>query len=129
MTGNGIPDHDVGTFPNANCPNTISAWSASAAVTLTPVDTGTASDIQIVGYALNGVKFDPSTAGTCTVSGCEHDAAASSATRAPGTSRRSGQSSFNFGVDEQQRARAAHGRVPLPRHAGRRCSPSSAGAR
>jgi len=29
-------------------------------MTLTPVDTGTASKIGIVGYSFNGVKFDPS---------------------------------------------------------------------
>src|ERR1700722_3636292 len=69
MTGNGLPDHDVGTFPNANCPNTIAAWAPSADVTLTPTDTGTATAVGIVGFALNGVKFDPGTAGTCTVSG------------------------------------------------------------
>src|SRR5579859_3357473 len=69
VTGNGIPDHTVGTFPNANCPNTISTQTISATMTLTPASTGTASGIGIVGYARNGVKLDPSTAGTCSNSG------------------------------------------------------------
>jgi hypothetical protein len=99
MTGNGIPDHDVGTFPNSNCPNTISAYAPTASVTLTPVDTGTATDVQIVGYALNGVKFDPSTAGTCTVAGGSTTCSLIGNT---GTwnIEALGQSSFNFGVDD-----------------------------
>jgi hypothetical protein len=98
MTSNGLPDHDTGTFPNSNCPNTIAAWSASANVTLTPESTGTAADIQIVGFALNGVKFDPSTAGTCTVSGGTTTCSLIGNT---GTwnIEALGQSSFNFGVD------------------------------
>ncbi len=99
MTSNGIPDHATGTFPNANCPNTIAAWAPSADVTLTPADTGTASNVQIVGYALNGVKFDPSTAGTCTVSGSSTTCSLIGNT---GTwnIEALGQSSFNFGVDD-----------------------------
>ncbi len=99
MTANGIPDHDVGTFPNANCPNTIAAWSPTASVTLTPTDTGTATPVGIVGFALNGVKFDPSTAGTCTVSGSSTTCSLIGNT---GTwnIEALGQSSFNFGVDD-----------------------------
>ena len=98
MTSNGIPDHATGTFPNSNCPNTIAPWSASADVTLTPADTGTAAPIQIVGFALNGVKLDPSTAGTCTVSGSSTTCSLIGNT---GTwnIEALGQSSFNFGVD------------------------------
>jgi YHYH protein len=99
MTSNGIPDHATGTFPNANCPNTISAWSAALAVPLAPTATGTASDVQVVGFALNGVKFDPSTAGTCTVSG---STATCSLIGNTGTwnIEALGQTSFNFGVDD-----------------------------
>ncbi len=99
VTANGIPDHDVGTFPNANCPNTIAAQSVSATMTLDPVSTGTATAIQVVGYALNGVKLDPGTAGTCTVEADGGD----SCTLAMGTGAWNiealGQSSFDFGVD------------------------------
>jgi hypothetical protein len=98
MTSNGLPDHATGTFPNSNCPNTIAAWSASANVTLTPANTGTASTINIVGFALNGVKLDPSTAGTCTVSGSSTTCSLIGNT---GTwnIEALGQTSFNFGVD------------------------------
>jgi hypothetical protein len=98
MTSNGIPDHSVGTFPNSNCPNTIAAYSASASVTLTPVNTGTASKIGVVGYALNGVKFDPSTAGTCTVSGGTTTCSLIGNTGSWNIEAL-GQTSFNFGVD------------------------------
>jgi hypothetical protein len=99
MTSNGIPDHDTGTFPNQNCPNTIAAKTTSATMTLTPVNTGTVSKIGIVGYAFNGVKFDPSTAGTCSVSG-----GMTSCSLIGNTGNWNiealGQSSFNFGVDD-----------------------------
>jgi hypothetical protein len=98
MTSNGIPDHTVGTFPNANCPNTISPYSASASMTLAPVNTGTAQKIGIVGYAMNGVKFDPSTAGTCTVSGGSTTCSLIGNTGSWNIEAL-GQSSFNFGVD------------------------------
>jgi YHYH protein len=99
MTSNGIPDHDTGTFPNANCPNTISSWSASASVTLTPTETGTPSTVGIVGFALNGVKFDPSTAGTCTVSGSSATCSLIGNT-GNWNIEALGQTSFNFGVDQ-----------------------------
>jgi hypothetical protein len=68
-------------------------------MTLTPVSTGTASKIGIVGYAFNGVKFDPSTAGSCSVSG---GTTTCSLIGSPGTwnIEALGQSSFNFGVDD-----------------------------
>tara|TARA_R110001592_G_scaffold18489_1_gene76592 strand:- start:5867 stop:6886 length:1020 start_codon:yes stop_codon:yes gene_type:complete len=69
LTGNGLPDHAVGTFPNTGNPNSISAQSVSASMTLTP-SIGTSNTF--VGgpggafiYARNSVKFDPGTAGTC----------------------------------------------------------------
>jgi hypothetical protein len=99
MTSNGIPDHEVGTFPNPNCPNTIKPYAASASVTLTPVNKGTATKVGIVGYALNGVKFDPSTAGTCTVNGGSATCSLIGNTGAWNIEAL-GQSSFNFGVDD-----------------------------
>jgi YHYH protein len=98
LTANGIPDHDTGTFPNASCPNTISASPVSASMPLVPADTGTASSIQIVGYAFNGVKFDPSTAGTCTVSGASTTCSLIGNTGIWNIEAL-GQTSFNFGVD------------------------------
>ena len=98
LTANGIPDHAVGTFPNANCPNTIAARSLTAAMTLTPASTGTAARIGVVGYAFNGVKFDPSTAGTCTVSGGTASCSLIGNTGSWNIEAL-GQSSFNFGTD------------------------------
>jgi hypothetical protein len=96
LSANGIPDHAVGTFPNSNNPNTISAQSVSASYTLAPASTGTAASTQITGYALNGVKMDPGTAGTCNDSG-------SSCSLIGGSGswkiEALGQSAFNFGTD------------------------------
>lgn len=100
VTGNGLPDHAVGTFPNSNCPNTISAQSVSATMTLTPVNTGKSTNLGIggVGYAMNGVKFDPGTAGTCSVSSTTTTCSLIGDTGAWNIEAL-GQSSFNFGVD------------------------------
>jgi hypothetical protein len=65
---------------------------------LAPVNTGTATRVMVVGYALNGVKFDPGTAGTCSQSN-----AGTSCTLIGNSGSWNiealGQSSFNFGVD------------------------------
>lgn len=64
FTGNGVPDHKVGAFPNSGNPNTIGAIAVDFSTTVTPSvvsSTGTAVD-HILGYAMNSVKFDPSTA-------------------------------------------------------------------
>ena len=98
LTANGIPDHDVGTFPNANNPNTISAQNVSASMTLTPVNTAASTKIGVVGYAFNGVKFDPSTAGTCTVSGNTSSCSLIGNTGSWNIEAL-GQTSFNFGTD------------------------------
>ena len=74
LTGNGIPNHEVGTFPNTNNPNTISIQTINKTFTNNP---GTISNTGIaigspgsaIAYALNSVKFDPGTAGTCSDSG------------------------------------------------------------
>lgn len=104
LSGNGLPNHAVGTFPNAGNPNTIAAQTISASMTLTPakssVNTVVGGPGGVSVYARNSVKFDPGTAGTC-----------------PGTMSRTadcnlangtdtwhiealGQSTFNFGVDQ-----------------------------
>lgn len=103
LTGNGLPNHTVGTFPNAGNPNTITAQNINASMTLTPTRAAGITNVGGPGgasvFALNSVKFDPGTAGTC-----------------PGTMTRTsdcnlangtdvwriealGQSAFNFGVD------------------------------
>jgi len=64
MTGNGVPDHVTGTFPNSGNPNSIKAVTVNFGTTLNPAiasSSGTAVD-HVIGYAYNGVKFDPATA-------------------------------------------------------------------
>ena len=100
LSANGLPDHTVGTFPNANNPNAISAQSVSATLALNPTlttsITGRTGPALAMGYALNGVKIDPATAGTCDNTGTNCDVA-----RGTGAwnIEALGQSSFKFGTD------------------------------
>jgi hypothetical protein len=96
VASNGLPDHAVGTFPNPDCPNTIKASSVSASMPLSPVNTGTAARIAVLGYHLNGVKFDPGTAGSCDNAGTSCSLIGNSGSW---NIEALGQSSFNFGVD------------------------------
>ena len=74
LSGNGIPNHEVGTFPNTDNPNTIREQSVNKRFTLCP-EIITESGLEVVGpaleiaYALNSVKFDPATAGRCNDAG------------------------------------------------------------
>lgn len=103
MTANGIPDHAVGTFPNANNPNAITAQNLSVTYTLAPTYSGTAITLGgpagATGYALNGIKMDAATAGSCPA-----NAAATSGCSLVGNSgawsiEALGQTTFNFGTD------------------------------
>jgi hypothetical protein len=101
LTANGIPDHEVGTFPNANNPNTITEQSVSASYTLAPAATTTATTLGgprgATGYVLNGVKVDADTAGSCDDSG----SACSLIDNSGNWSIEAlGQTSFNFGTDD-----------------------------
>ncbi|MCP5266920.1 MAG: YHYH protein [Burkholderiaceae bacterium] len=64
LTGNGVPNHAVtgGAFATK-----VSAQSISASFTLAP-SAGSTTQVAVPGYAMNGVKFDPATAGTCPAS-------------------------------------------------------------
>lgn len=63
LSGNGIPDHAVS---DGNFATPISAQVLNVNMPLAPVLTnGTTSTTGHIGYAINGVKFDPATAGTC----------------------------------------------------------------
>ena len=70
LNGNGLPNHEVGTFPNSGNPNTITAQNVSERFTICP-SILYESGLEVVGqaiaiaYALNSVKFDPATAGRC----------------------------------------------------------------
>ena len=70
LTGNGIPNHEVGTFPNSNNPNTISEQNVNEVFTLCPIlvsENGepVGGPAGAIAYAINSVKFDPATAGRC----------------------------------------------------------------
>jgi len=70
LSANGIPNHEVGTFPNANNPNTISIQNVAKTFTVNPSSiSADGTSAQVVAYALNGIKFDPGTAGRCNNSG------------------------------------------------------------
>lgn len=70
LEANGLPDHEVGTFPNSENPNTITAQTVNVTFPLTPEiidDEGIST--RVVAYCTNGVKFEVDTAGTCTDGG------------------------------------------------------------
>ena len=101
LTANGLPDHAVGTFPNSDNPNTIAVQAISASVTLAPTKTTVitprvgAQDKP--GIALNGIVFDPGTAGTCDNSG--NTCAGGGAPVGNWNMEALGQTSFRFGTD------------------------------
>jgi hypothetical protein len=99
ITANGLPDHAVGTFPSTDNPNAISAQNISASVAVAPTKTNVITPRvgaqNKPGMALNGIVFDPGTAGACDNSGaCD---------LGRGTGAWSiealGQNSFRFGTD------------------------------
>ena len=68
LSGNGIPNHEVGTFPNPDNPNTISEQNDNANFTLCPTiisESGQpfGGQAATIAYAINSVKFEPGTAG------------------------------------------------------------------
>jgi hypothetical protein len=70
LSGNGIPNHEVGTFPNPNNPHTISEQNVNQTFSLCPAlvsETGVqvGGPAGAIAYAINSVKFDPATAGRC----------------------------------------------------------------
>ena len=100
LNGNGIPNHEVGTFPNSNNPNRISAQNVSKSFTLCPsiiYESGqeVSGPAMAIAYALNSVKFDPATAGRC------NDAGECSLARGEGNwnIEALGHDTFDFGDD------------------------------
>ena len=101
VTGNGLPDHSVGSFPNNGNPETMAAQNVSASGRLSPIWTNAKTAVSgpgvPMGYALNGIKIDPATAGTCNDAG-------TSCPLGPGGGgswniEAMGQTAFNFGTD------------------------------
>jgi hypothetical protein len=101
LSANGVPDHPVGTFPNAGNPNTISALTVSAEYSLTPVQTTTVTTLGgprgSTGYVLNGVKIDAGTAGSCDNSGANCSLIDHSGSW---SIEALGQTNFDFGTDD-----------------------------
>lgn len=101
LSSNGLPDHAVGTFPNADNPNTLSPTIVSAALALNPVLTtqiSARSGPRVpMGFVLNGVKLDPGTAGTCNDAGTM--CAMGPPSRGPWNIEALGQGYFRFGTD------------------------------
>lgn len=64
ISSNGIPDHEVGKFPNRNNPNAITPQNHRFRVPLNPRSAlkSTAVGMNLFGVALNGVPFDPAAA-------------------------------------------------------------------
>ncbi len=76
MTGNGVPNHAV---TNGNFATKVSAQSnLSGSMTTSPTVGNTMTPVKLPGFAINSVKMDPGTAGTCTdsatstTSGCNY---------------------------------------------------------
>lgn len=101
LVANGLPDHDVGVFPNQGNPNTITEQEVTVSYTLNPVETGTVTTLGgpagPQGYVLNGVKIDAATAGSCDDSGTECSLVDNSGSW---NIEALGQDSFDFGEDE-----------------------------
>ncbi|OYY89391.1 MAG: hypothetical protein B7Y45_12325 [Sphingomonas sp. 28-66-16] len=96
LTGNGIPDHVTGSFPNRGNPNRIAEQDVRFTTALVPqLYAGEGQRVKLSGYALNGIKFDPGTAQTCT-EGCAN---AGRSHDGQWRIEALGQSYFDFGVD------------------------------
>ena len=62
ISGNGIPGHMVGTFPNNENPNAISSLNINQQVTTSPSVTSTATEMSVFGILLNGMLLERDTA-------------------------------------------------------------------
>lgn len=73
LVGNGIPDHAIN---GGNFATPISVQSLNVSMSLNPAVVNSAGTplggpTGAPGYSLNGIKFDPGTAGTCTLTACD----------------------------------------------------------
>ena len=100
LVANGIPDHDVGEFPNEDNPNTIYEQSVSESFTLEPVETTSSTTLGgprgNIGVVLNGIKIDAGTAGSCDDSG---DSCSLVDNSGNWSIEALGQDAFDFGTD------------------------------
>jgi hypothetical protein len=100
LVANGIPDHEVGTFPNPANPNTITEQDVAASFTLEPELSDELTELGgprgTIAYVLNGVKVDAGTGGTCNDSG---DTCSEGGNVGNWNIEALGQTSFDFGTD------------------------------
>ena len=100
LVANGIPDHDVGEFPNEDNPNSIYEQSVSESFTLEPVETTGSTTLGgprgNIGVVLNGIKIDAGTAGSCDDSG---DSCSLVDNSGNWSIEALGQDAFDFGTD------------------------------
>jgi len=104
VTGNGVPNHAV---TGGNFATKVSAQSISASMSTSPIASATSTAVKLPGYALNSVKMDPATAGTCTNSATS-DASGCNYAGGTGTWRMEAKADpsiasnwkFDFGTDE-----------------------------
>ena len=97
LTANGLPDHEIGTFPSEANENTVTEQTVAETFTLSPVKTETMSTPEVIGYALNGVKFDAVTTGSCNFTG---DDCSLTDNTGIWSIEAIGQTSFDFGSDD-----------------------------
>lgn len=102
LTANGLPDHATGEFPSEANPNAIVAQTVSGSFPLEPTATDLPTQLGgpagVIGFALNGIKIDPVTGGSCDDSGenCSKD----DANLGQWSIEALGQTGFDFGLDE-----------------------------
>jgi hypothetical protein len=104
LQANGIPDHPIGAFPNRHNPHAVSAQNVDVTFPLVPEPsdktTNKSRSRAAMGYMLNGVKIDASTAGTCNDDGTRCPLGPSFGTLFNTWAIEAlGHASFNFGVD------------------------------
>ncbi|MEQ9462654.1 MAG: YHYH protein [Haliea sp.] len=101
LAANGIPDHEVGTFPNPANPNTITEQDVSASFPLEPQMSQAATELGgprgTIAYVINGVKVDAGTGGTCNDSG---GSCSLGGNVGNWNIEALGQTAFDFGTDE-----------------------------
>ena len=58
---NGLPNHNIGKFPNIDNPNRIYEQNITYSLPLKPFYTGQKKWVKEIGVALNGIRFEPET--------------------------------------------------------------------
>ena len=102
LSGNGVPDHPVGRFPNRSNPTAIREQRVSASTPLNPTLGSSLTQVGPRGayvYALNSVKFDPATAGACPTGADEASDCNLARGGGPWRIEALGQDVFDFGED------------------------------